>query len=134
MDDQLQRLARELRDETCPRAVLDKVAERIARDRAASGRSRYRLTRAIASLLLIGAITIWQWQARREGHLATVALAAKAEADRALVIQQIRGALVYVGQVLLEAAVHSEEIILNEAVPPLRNGFQTAKDKVTKPI
>jgi uncharacterized membrane protein len=133
MDEDLQRLARELRSETCPRAVLDRVAQRIARD-TPPRQLAHPFAWAIASLCVLGAITIWQWQARREAQTSTMELAAKTQTDRALVVQQTQGALVYIGYALLEAAAHTENALSKEAVPPLRNGFQTVKDKITNPI
>jgi hypothetical protein len=70
------------------------------------------------------AIAFWQWHARREAE----------HAARTRVIQQTYGALAFIGQTLLEAAAHTENALLEEAVPPLRNSLETAKNKVTNPI
>ena len=70
----------------------------------------------------------------RDNDAWTAELAAKTQSDRVLVVQQTHEALVYIGHALLEAAAHTENAILKEAAPPLRNGFETVKNKVSHPI
>jgi hypothetical protein len=131
MDDHLQGLVRELRNERCPRAVLDRVAERIGHRTKLTRRWPRLLPWAIASALVMVAVSAWYWPSRRD--LQPTA-AAEVQVDRALVIQQTQGALVYIGHALIEAAAHTESTILNQTVPPLQNAFRTLKTKVTNPL
>jgi hypothetical protein len=124
MDPQLQRLIGELREETCPSAVLERVHDRISREGKAGRTWRYQLGWSMAMVAAVFAIGFWQWHARQEAQ----------RSARTLVIQQTYGALALIGQTLLEAAAHTENALLEEAVPPLRNGLETAKNKVTNPI
>jgi len=134
MDKELQKLIHQLQDEKCPSAVLDRVAQRISRQRAPSRSLRSILTGAIPIACLLGALVLWQWHARREAQLAAELAAAQARANRALIVAQTQEAFGYIGQALIRAAAHTENALLKEAVPPLRNSFETVKSKVTKPI
>jgi anti-sigma factor RsiW len=135
MDHELQKLIRQLQDETCPPKVLDQVAQRISREKTTARSLRSSLAWAVSIACLLGAVALWQWQARREAQLLSAQLAAaQARANRALVVQQTQEAFGYIGQALIRAAVHTENTLLKEAVPPLRNGFETVRNKVTNPI
>ena len=134
MDQELQNLIRQLQDEKCPPPVLDRVAQRISREETPARFLRSSLAWAVSIACLLGAVALWQWQARREAQLAAAELAATdARANRALVVQQTQEAFGYIGQALIRAAAHTENTLLREAVPPLRNGFEIVKNKVTKP-
>jgi len=127
MDQELQNLIRQLQDEKCPPTVLDRVAQRISREKTPARSLRSSLAWAVSIACLLGAVALWQWQARREA-------AAQARANRALVVQQTQEAFGYIGQALIRAAAHTENALLREAVPPFRNGFEILKNKVSKPI
>lgn len=132
---ELPKLIRQLQEEKCPPRVLDKVAERIARDRRPVRSWQPSLVAAVSIACLLGVLAVWQWQARRKAEILAAELAAeKAQAERALVVQQAYQAFGYFGQALLRAAAHTENTLSKEAVPPLRNGFETVKNKVTNPI
>ena len=129
MDDQLQRLARELRRESCPPEVMHRVARYISQEKAGM---RFRQVWAwgaplIALLVALGA---WQRHAGLNAQKNAAELQAKAHADRARIAEQTAGALRYVGHVLLQAAAHSEDSLLKKAMPALRDGLQTTKNKV----
>lgn len=138
MDDQLQTLVRELRNQSCPPAVMENVIRRIARDhqrtRALAGAWRWAI--AFAALLVV--LGSWQWErlrfrAQRNSAGAqrrAAELTAKAHTDRTRVARQTAGALGYIGQVLLQTAAHTQDTISKKAVPPLRDGLQTTKNKV----
>jgi hypothetical protein len=135
MDHELQKLIRQLQDEKCPPKVLAQVAQRISREKTTARSLRSSLAWAVSIACLLGAVAFWQWQARRQAHLLSAELAAaQARANRALVVQQTQEAFGYIGQALIRAAVHTENTLLKEAVPPLRNGFETVRNKVTNPI
>jgi hypothetical protein len=90
---------------------------------------------AVSIVCLVGVVAIWQWRARRDARiLAAEVAAAHVRADRAVVVQQAQEAFGYIGQALLRAAAHTENALSKEAVPPLRNGFEIVKNKVSKPI
>jgi hypothetical protein len=135
MDHELQKLIRQLQNQKCPQKVLDQVAQRISPQKRNRASLRSSLAWAVSIACLIGAGAIWHWQARREAQLLEVELAAaEARANRALVLQQTEQAFGYIGQALIRAAAHTENTLLKEAVPPLRNGFETVKNKVTNSI
>jgi hypothetical protein len=133
MHDPLQELIQELRKKSCPPSVLERVAQRIGRAPGAPVRWWQGRTWVIAGacLLVLVGIAAWQVSLRRDARAAAVA---EAQARRDLVIRQTQGALVYIGHALIEAATHTEEAVLDEALPPLRNIFQTTKSKLTKLI
>ena len=138
MDPQLQKLIRQLQDEKCPLAVRDRVAQRIAREKAKTPARPLRTSLAWALSIaciacLVGAVTLWQAQARRESQRVAAEHAAT-RAHRALVVQQTQEAFGYLGQAFLRAASHTENALSKEALPPLRNGFEILKNKVTNPI
>ena len=135
MDHELQKLIRQLQDEKCPPKVLDQVAQRISREKTTARSLRFSLAWAASIACLLGAVALWQWQARREAQLLAAELAAaQARANRALVAQQTQEAFGYIGQALIRAAAHTENALLREAMPPFRNGFEILKNKVSKPI
>lgn len=160
MDEQLQKLVAELRQESCPPAVLERVSRRIAAEqaqaRARSGSNRnfvWSLTNwwsrfrrqspalafaACAVLIILGVLggRLALLPRGQQTHSAVqlapqVDPAILAAADRALVARQAGAALVLVGQAFLHAAAHSEKTLLQEALPPLRQSLQTAQEKVT---
>lgn len=171
MDQALQKLIRELKAEKCPPTVLDRVAERIASEKAtmalkatdASVKTPVKapppgwrlwpssslspslaLAVAVAIACLLGAGALGLWQAHRETQrLAAERAAAEAQtqarlqaqrAVRARVARETRVAFGYIGQALVRAAAQTENVLSKEAVPPLRNSFETVKNKVTDPI
>src|SRR5262245_45490462 len=112
MDEQLQKLVRQLGEETCPPEVMERVVARIARDKACERRFRHGWAWGVAFLVLLVALGAGQWRSAMNAERRIVELEAKARADRARVAEQTAGALAYIGQALLEAAAHSQESIL----------------------
>jgi hypothetical protein len=133
MQPDLQRIARELKKETCPRRVRDKVRGRISAREASPRRLRYAIAMAIAGLVLVCGLSVWQWHAvesaRQQARLAELNTR-----ERARVANQAEDALGWVGSVLLDAGAHSEKIISDRTVPPLRNSLETTKNKITQYI
>jgi hypothetical protein len=111
---------------------MDRVARRIAREK--TGRFRLASGWGVAFLALLVALGAWQWHAGRDARRRAVELEAKARADRARVATETAGALGYVGQILLEVAAQSQNSILKEAIPPLRESLKTTKNKVINHI
>jgi len=135
MDPELQSLIRQLQDEKCPPRVLDRVAQRISRETPPARSLRPSLVWAVSIACLLGAAALWQWQARREAQVVAAELAAvQARAHRALVTEQTQEAFAYIGQALIRAAAHTEDALIKEAMPPILNGFEIVKSKVTNPI
>ena len=133
MDDPLQRLVSELQRESCPPEVMERVARGVAKQKGA--RFRYGWAWGIAFLTVL--IALGAWQQRRSGREAekeAVKLEAQLRSDRTRIAEETAGALGYVGQVLLEVAAQSQDSILKEAVPPLRDSLETTKNKVIKNI
>jgi hypothetical protein len=130
MDDKLQELIRQLQRESCPPEVMDRVAERIAREQDTPHPLRQVWAWGTAVLALLLALGAWQRQADRHAQKRVAELEARVRANRGRVAEQTAGALGYIGQVLLEVAAQSQDSILKEAVPPLREGLETTKNKI----
>jgi len=132
MDDQLQRLVRELRKQSCPPGVMDRVAQCISEEKVGTRWSRLAWSLGIAFLTLIAAFGIGarQWKAVRHTERQAAELPAKPHMERAHAAQQAAGALAYIGQVLLETTAHSQNSILKKALPPLRDSLETTRNKV----
>jgi RNA polymerase sigma factor (sigma-70 family) len=132
MDENLQRLVRELREETCPRRVLDQVARRISAQPRPRSKVRHITVGIMAGLVLLLALGIWRGptvgKVKRPPEQAD-----RAGLERAQVAEEAGRALGYVGRILLNASARSEKIVLNRTVPPLRNSLATAKNKILNP-
>ncbi len=133
MHEDLQRLTRELRKETCPQRVLEEVARRISAQSPQPSRLRYALAGALAGLILLCGLALWQWPPGRDGH-ERLQQAAGSKIDNAQIAEQAEGALGCIGRVLLDAGSQSEKVILQGAVPPLRDSLETAKNKIVNHI
>ena len=128
MQPDLQQIIRKLKNETCPQRVRDQVRGRISARASLSPRLRYAIPVAFAGFILVCGLLVWQWQVRenvrRQERLAQLTI------ERAHVAHQAEDALGLVGSVLLDAGNHSQKIISDRTVPPLRNSFETAKSKI----
>ena len=133
MHEDLQQLARELRKETCPQRVLDEVARRISEQTPPPNRFRYRIAVALAASVVLCGIVLLQWPIGRGARRASD-VAQSRPIDRVQVAHQVEGTFAYIGQVMVDAGAHSQRVILNDAVPQLRNSFETAKDKIMNHI
>jgi len=129
----LQQLARELRKETCPQRVVDEVARRISAQTPPPNRFHYRIAGGLAALVVLCGFAFWRWPSR-EGSAPAPEVASKEVVDRVQVARQVEGTFAYIGRVMVDASAHSEKVILNDAVPQLRNSFETAKDKLMNHI
>lgn len=132
MQEELSRLTRELQKETCPQRVHDEVQRRISA-RQSPGWLRRAIPLVAAGLVLVCGGFVWHRQeerkARRQAELAEAALR-----ERVQIAQQAEGALGLIGSVLADAGAHSEKLIYDRAVPPLRNSLQTANNKIIHDI
>lgn len=133
MHEDLQRLARELRKETCPQRVLDEVARSISAQKSPPNRFRYGIAAAMGVFVVLCAIAFLRWPTGGDAQRASE-VAPKQDIDRAQIAQQVEGTFAYIGQVMVDARAHSEKVILNDAVPQLRNSFETAKNKIINRI
>ena len=129
MDEDLSKLARELRKETCPQRVLDEVNRRIAAQTPTPNRFRFAIAAALATAVVLCGGAFWRWQAGGNSQRASE-VALKQTSDRLQVARQVEGTFAYIGQVMVQAGAHSKNVILNETVPQLRNSFETTKDKI----
>jgi len=131
MQPDLSRLIRELKKETCPQRVRDLARERMAVKGTSPAPLRFAISVAIACMTLACSLAAWQWHmdenARRQSRLAELNAI-----EHARIANQAEGALGLVGSVLLNASVHSEQVISDRAVPPLRSSLETAKNKITE--
>lgn len=130
MQTKLTQLVRELKNEKCPQRVRDQVRGRIAA-RETAPRLRFAIPMAFAVVILLCGLFVWQQQAReraRQKALAQLTL------ERARVAHQAENALGLVGSMLLSAGNDSGQIISDRTVPPLRNSFETAKNKINRYI
>ena len=132
MQEDLSRLARELRKETCPRRVIDQVVRRIAVETPPPNRYRYAIsaTLAFAGIVIICGLLI---RARLTGDHAGQSQLVEQQAQHSRqVARQAETALGLIGTALLDAGAHSETVISDRVVPPLRNGLRTAKNKIIR--
>src|SRR5215469_7986705 len=117
MQEDLSQIAKELRKETCPRRVLNKVRGQISAKEASRGRLRYAMALATAGMVVACCFTIWLWHGNENARPQTTLVVPPAP-DRALVAHQAETALALVGSELLDASANSEKIISDRAVPP----------------
>jgi hypothetical protein len=127
MDENLERLASELRRERCPKRVLDEVSRRIAKE--ARPQPRLKIAAVVAGAAVLCAILLWMRPVGPDTHGQPRA-GAPPSADSARAAQEAKLALGCIGTVLRDAGARSEEAILKGAVPPLRNSLQTVKNKL----
>jgi len=133
MHEDLQQLARELRKETCPQRVVDEVARRISAQSPPPNRFGYKIAVALGALVALCGIALWRWPTAENTPRASEVMSKEA-VDRVQVARQVEGTFAYIGQVMVDASAHSEKVILNDAVPQLRNSFETAKNKIMNRI
>jgi hypothetical protein len=129
MDEDLQQLVHELRQEVCPRRVHDEVARRIISQKPAPGRWRFTVALATVALVALCCLAIWRWPAG--GRSAQQAQWAEPPTpDRTLVVAQAEEVLGFMGSIVIDAGAYSEQIIFKGAVPPLQNHLETTRDKI----
>jgi anti-sigma factor RsiW len=133
MDENLQRLIQELRTEKCPPRVFESVAKRRARRPAPLRRLRTANAVAVVCIAALLAAILVERRPNRNAVSPTQAFASH-RAQQVRVAGEAVAALDYIGNVLLEAGKHTQNILLNETVPPLRSGLEavgkTIKNKI----
>lgn len=131
MQEDLPRLARELRKETCPRRVIDGALRRIADETPRPTWLRYAIPAALVATVLMCALLVQlrptHGNAGRQPELAEQQARIRMQSAR-----QAETALGLIGTVLLDAGAHSETVICDRAIPPLSNGIETAKNKIIR--
>ena len=136
MDDRLQKLIAELRRESCPPSLMDRVARRLDRDRASSRPRQFSfLPRFAGAVLLTVVVTAatWYWTPRPSPPAPVVTIA-QSTSDRALVLEQTQGAIVAIGRILIDAGNHAEDAVLSDALPHLIQTFRSAQTKLIGPL
>jgi hypothetical protein len=133
MQEDLRRLARELGKETCPRRVIDETVRRIAAETPPPSRLRYAIpvTVVFAGVVLLCGLLVRSRLADYNARQQPQSVEQQAQ-RRALVARQAETALGLIGTILLDAGAHSKTVISDRAIPPLRNGLQTAKSKIIR--
>jgi len=86
----------------------------------------------IPALALLCGLALWPRPTVREARRHPEQVGTSLE--RAQVAAETRGALGYIGGVLIAASAHTEQIVLNQALPPLRNSFSNARIKLLNHI
>jgi len=131
MQEDLPGLTRKLREETCPRRVIEGAWRRIAAKTPPPRRLRYAIPAALAAaVLLCGLLVRWR---PAEGNVGKQPELAEQQAyGRMQAARQAETALGLIGTVVLNAGAHSETVICDRAIPPLRNGLETAKNKIIR--
>jgi hypothetical protein len=127
MQPDLTPLIRELKKETCPQRVRSRVRGRIAARESSPRRLRFAIPIAIAGLVLACCLSVWRWNEHARHQTALAELNVR---ERAHTMNQAEDALGYVGSVLLQAGAHSEKVIADRAVPPLRSSLEITKNKI----
>lgn len=133
MDENLQRLTRALREETCPASVHEGVARRIAAEKAGGGRLRPLFAFAIAIIVVLGCLAVWRWPGT-VSQRGQPQITAQPPLTSEQVVAEAEQALASIGGVLLQAGVYSQQTISEEAVPPLRNSLDSTKHKLSQLI
>jgi hypothetical protein len=131
MQTKLTQLIRALKNEKCPQRVRERVRGRIAARESSPHRLRLAIPVALAGVVLVCGFFVWQQQVReraRQQALAQLTL------ERTRVARQAEQALGFVGSMLLSAGNDSGQIISDRTVPPLRNSFEAAKNKINQYI
>lgn len=121
MRQELQKLIHQLQKEKCPPAVLTNVSLRIASRRPDRTWKRA-WAWSIATICVACALGFWQRAAARKSE------------RRAETARQAQEAFGYISMAIIRAAAHTENTLLKEAVPPLRDSFETVRNKVNKAI
>lgn len=129
MQQDLQRLVRELRNETCPRRVHDAVGRRIPAESPTPKWLHPAIPVAIAGLVVACCISAWRWQAGENARPQS-RLAERTTLTRIEIANQAESALGLIGSALLNAGTHSEKVISERAVLPLRNSLELTKNKI----
>ena len=131
MQEGLPGLASELRKETCPQRVIDEAMRRIAAETPPPRRLRYAIPVALAGALLVCGLLAWLRPAGENTGPQPEWVEQQAH-RRVQVARQTETALAFLGAVLLDAGAHSETVISDRAIPPLRDGLETAKNKLIR--
>jgi len=131
MQEDLPGLARELRKETCPRRVIDEAVRRISAETPPRRRLRFAIPIVLAGLVLLcGLLLRWRLAGGNAAHQPQ--LVEQQAHGRLQVARQAETALGLFGAVLWDAGSHSEAVISDRAIPPLRNGLETAKNRIIR--
>jgi hypothetical protein len=130
MQTKLTQLIRELKNEKCPQRVRDQVRGRIAARESSPRGLRLAIPMAFAVVVVAAGLFVWQQQARE--HAREQARLAQLTLERTRVARQAEDALGLVGSMLLSAGNDSGQIISDRTVPPLRNSFEAAKNKINR--
>jgi len=129
MQEDLPTLARELRKETCPQRVIDNALRRIAAETPTPRRPAYIIPVALAGIVVLCGLLFW-WRPggnRAGGQPEIIAQQTHGPVQAA---RDAEAALNLIGTVLLQACARSENVISDRALPPLRDGFAKARNKI----
>jgi len=133
MQEDLPEIVRQLRKEACPQRVIDAVSRRIAAKTPRPNRLRYAIPAAFAGVaLLCGLLVRWQ-PAGGNPPRQPESVDQQAQVSKQ-VAREAQSALDLFGTVLLNAGARSETVISDHAVPPLRHGFETARNKIIQEL
>ena len=131
MQEDLSRLARKLRKETCPRRVIDGALHRIAAETPQPTWLSYTIPAGLVATVLLCALLVRLRTA--DGNAGRQPELAEQQARiRMQSVRQTETALGLIGTVLLNAGMHSETLICDRAIAPLSNGIETAKNKIIR--
>ena len=131
MQKDLTRLTRELRKETCPQRVIDNALRRIAAETPPTSPLRYAVPVILAGAVLVGALLLRSWVNGNNDARDREWVQQQAQ-HRVQVARQAETALALIGTALLDAGIHSETALSDHAIPPVRNGLETAKNKLLR--
>lgn len=130
MQEELPGLTRELRKETCPQRVIDAALRRIAAETPQPSPLGYLIPAALAGIVVLCGLFVWS-RRPADGHAGRQPdLAEQQTHRRTQAAREAETALVLIGTALRDAGAHSETVISDRAIPQLRHGFDTARNKL----
>lgn len=121
----------ELRKETCPQRVIDAALRRIAAETPPPKRLRHAIHVALLGALLVCGLLV-RWRQTGGNPLRRPERIEQQARGPAQVAREAERALDLFGAVLLDAGARSGAVISDRAMPPLRHGFDTARNKIIR--
>lgn len=134
MDKRLNSFLKERRTERCPDRVLARVQSRIssvAPGTAGKGLIAWLASGVVVLVLGLSLVNLPVSSPTGQPSQAPDSIALQSIKNRQ-VLQEAYASLGYLGKALLAAGKQSSRLIVEESLPPLRNGFEDSKNAIRK--